>query len=755
MRDQTQDQVFDISRRRFIQAVGIAGVYAISTQLITPSRAIAAIGGEPSSTKQAVNLFVAFDHEGTVEITCHRSDMGQQIRTAIGQIIADEMEADWSRVRIAQALGDARYGDQNTDGSRSIRYNFERLRRLGASVRKMLADAAGQYWAVPSTECVVADHKIIHAKSGQQLDFRDVIGLLATVKVPDDAELSLKSQDQWRYINTAMATVDMKALITGRALFGADVRLPDTKVAVVARPPVVLGKVTSFDAKAALAIPGVLKVIKIPAPSEPLVYQPLGGVAVIATNTWAAIQGRKALKIEWAAGDNGTYDSAAYQKRLEQQTRQPGKIVRSQGNIETGLASAATRLDAEYYVPHLSHAPMEPPVATARLTADGVEVWAATQNPQADQAEVARMLGLQPAQIQVHVTLLGGAFGRKSKPDFSSEAAYLAQQSGFTIRLQWTREDDIQHDFYHTVSAQKLTAGLDDQGRIVAFRHRTVFPSIGALFALNQTGPSGGELSQGFTDSPINAPNLQLEVGEAQAHVRIGWLRSVNNIHHSFAVQSFIAEMAAAAQRDPKDYLLEVIGPARHLTFEGMGDPYPNYGEPLTRYPYDTGRLINVVNLVAASAGWGRQLPEGSGLGVAVHRSFLTYVATVVEVNVSGGELTIPRVWMAIDAGTVVNTDTVINQCQGGAIFGLSCALHAGITMKHGAVEQSNYHDYAVARMNEAPPQIEVQVVASDALPAGVGEPPTPPFAPALCNAIFAATGKRIRQLPIADQLRS
>jgi len=756
MSDLLQAPVFDISRRRFIKAAGIGGVFAMSTQLLSPTRAFAAIAGTSSTTSQAVNLFVAFTKDGTVEITCHRSDMGQHIRTAIGQIIADEMEADWARVRIVQALGDPSYGDQNTDGSRSIRYNFDRLRRLGASVRQMLAAAGGQHWNVPAGECVVANHTISHTKTGRQLDFQDVIKRLMTVEIPQDAAINLKPRDQWRYINTGMASVDMDDLINGRAVFGADVRLPDTKVAVVARPPVVLGKVKSFDASAALAVPGVLKVIAIPAPSAPLAYQPLGGIAVIATNTWAAIQGRNALEIVWDNGANGTYDSREYQQRLEQKAREPGRVIRRQGDINAGLAAATTRLDAEYYVPHLSHAPMEPPVATARITSTGVQVWAATQNPQADQAEVSRMLGLQSAQVEVHVTLLGGAFGRKSKPDFSSEAAYLAQQSGFTIRLQWTREDDIQHDFYHTVSAQKLSAGLDDQGKILAFRHRTVFPSIGALFSAGTTNPSAGELSQGFSDSPIRAPNLQLEVGEAQAHVRIGWLRSVNNIHHCFAVQSFIAEMAAAAQRDPKDYLLEVIGPARLLEFEGMSEPYPNYGETLTRYPYDTGRLAHVINLAAANAGWGRALPPGSGLGIAAHRSFLTYVATVVEVNVgSSGELTIPKVWMAIDAGTVVNTDTVVNQCQGGAVFGLSCALHAGITLQNGAVEQSNYHDYAVARMNEAPPVIEVQVVASDALPAGVGEPPTPPFAPALCNAIDAATGKRVRQLPIGDQLRA
>lgn len=587
-------------------------------------------------------------------------------------------------------------------------------------------------------------------------EYSELVAGLKNMKPPAEEDVRLKPRSQWRYINHSVTAVDMEGILNGRATFGADIRLDNTLVALVARPPVVGGMLKKFDAAAALAVAGVVKVIELPAPKGATRFQPLGGVAVLATNTWAAMEGRRRINPQWQAGPNGSYDSGQYRKSLETSAKNGGDVHRQRGDIEKGLASSATRIEAQYYVPHLTHAPMEPPVATARFSDGQVEVWSACQNPQADRQTVAAMLGVSQDKVTIYVTLLGGAFGRKSKPDFAAEAAWLARESGSAVRVQWTREDDIRHGYYHSVSAQWLEGGLDSEGRLKAWRHNSAFPTIGSTFSAGADRPSGGEVSMGLVNAPYDVPHMQIETGRAKAHARIGWMRSVANIYHAFAAQSFLAELAHAAGRDHREFLLESIGPDRIIDFAGEGTKYANHGASYQDYAYDTARLKHVLKRVTAMAGWGRELPVGRGLGLAVHRSFLTYVATVVEVEMSAaGELSVPAAWVAIDAGTVVNPDTVVNQMQGASIFGLSAALHAQVTMENGAVMQSNYHDYKVARIDEAPPAVDVEVVTSEAPPAGVGEPGTPPFAPALCNAIFAASGQRIRNLPIGEQLRS
>ncbi len=749
-------QYFDMQRRKFLKSSAALGSLVVGTCFLGAApRALAGVLTPPSANAKMANLFVALRPDGMVEITCHRSEMGQQIRTAVAQIVADEMEAAWDKIVVIQAKGDPKYGDQNTDGSRSIRFNLQRLREMGASVRYMMQHAAAKRWGVEPSSCSAVQHLVTHT-SGKTLTYAELVSDALSITPPEANALTLKTREEWRYINTGMAHIDLQDIVTGKATFAADVRAPKALVAIIERPPVVGGKIKLVDDSATRAVKGVIDVVRLPAPTGAPQYQPKGGVAVVAENTWAAMQGRRALKVEWDNGSNGDYNSERFKAQLLETVNAPQELVREKGDAASVLANDTDKLVADYYMPHLTQAPMEPPCATAMYYEDRVDVWASTQNPQADMETVGQMVGMEKEKINVHVTMLGGGFGRKSKPDFSAEAAYVSMKTGKPIRVQWTREDDIQHGYYHAVSAQHIEASLNDQGGIEAYLHRTAFAPIASTFAEGANAPFSFELDLGFTDNPILTPNLKLERGEAPAKARIGWMRSVTNIFHAFAVQSFIAEAAHKAGKDQKDYLLEVIGPDRVLDVTTQNAKYNNYWGNKSVYPLDIARLRGAIEKVADMSGWGRELPKGRGLGIAAHRSFLTYIATVVEVEVSdSGELDIIKSWVSVDAGTVVNTDSVINQTQGGSIYGITTAISGGITFDEGRVQQSNFHDYRVPRMSDSPLEVEVEIIQNGEAPAGVGEPATPVYAPALCNAIFAACGKRIRTLPIGDQLKA
>jgi isoquinoline 1-oxidoreductase beta subunit len=563
---------------------------------------------------------------------------------------------------------------------------------------------------------------------------------------PKKEDLQFKPRSAWRYIGKDAKNYDVQDLCTGKPLFGMDIRHDGMVYAAIAHPPVLGGKVTSVDDKAALQVMGVKQTVAIEPFHTPHAFQALGGVAVIADNTFAAFKGRKNLKVVWDNGANSVYSSDPYKKQLQETARKPAKVVRNVGDVDAEFAKGGKVIEAEYYTPHLAHASMEPPVAVAEFRDGKVTVWAPTQNPQGLQQTVAQVLGLKPEDVTCHVTLLGGGFGRKSKPDYAVEAAILAKKTGRPVKVVWSREDDIQFDYYDSVAATYFKAMLDSNGKPAAWLQRSVFPPIGSTFALNQTYGGDGEMAMGWSDVPFDLPNHRAENGQASAHVRIGWLRSVANIYHAFGVQSFANELAYAAGRDPLDYLLSLIGPPRILDFKRP----PRDEDKL--YPFDAGRLRRVTELAAGKAGWGkRQLGKGTGLGIAAHRSFLTYVATVVEVHVNEkGELRIPAVHTAVDAGTVVNPETVRAQFEGAAVFGTSIARSGEITATAGVVDQSNFHNYQVARMNQAPYRTSVHIIDDGAPPAGVGEPGVPPYVPALCNAIYAATGKRIRELPLS-----
>lgn len=747
----------NVSRRSFLQGALAGSAFVLGARFL-PEPLWADEEKAPAPLQPGLWTSIAAD--GTVTIIAHRTEMGNGIKTSLPIVLADELGADWKRVKVEQALGDPKYGDQETDTSHSVRDFFDLMRQTGAAARVMLIGAAAAQWNVPAGECDTSEpHFVVHRASGRKLGFGELAEPAAKQPVPAVADLKLNPRNAWRYIGKDNHHLfDLPDMVTGKASYGIDQKLDGMVYAAIERPVVLGAAVKAHDDKEALKVAGVRQTIAVDPLRLPHGHQPLGGVAVIADNTWAAFQGRKKLKVEWDNRSHEGYNSEQFRKNATDTARKAGQLVRNIGDVEGAFAKGGKIVEAEYYTPHLAHAPMEPPVALADVRDGKAYIWAPTQDPQQLQKTVADLVGIKAEDVICRVTLLGGGFGRKSFQDFAAEAAVLSKKLSKPVKVTWSREDDIRFCYYHPAAAMYFKAALGSEGKPAAWLQRTVFQGSNTTTDAGNPGeaekeilvPGQDETDNGWTDVPYDLANHRAEIAQARGNVRIGWLRSVTNAFHAFGVQSFADELAHAAGKDPVQYQLDLIGAARKIDFNGT--KYQNYGAALEQFPYDTGRLRRVIEIAAEKSGWGKRANgKGRGMGIAAHRSFLTYVATVVEVEVdSRGQVHIPNVWTALDAGTIVSPDNVRYQFVGAAVFAASLALFGEITASNGAVEQSNFNNYQVARMNRAPRNTEVHIVESDAPPAGVGEPGVPPFAPALCNAIFAATGKRVRELPLS-----
>ncbi|AIZ43547.1 xanthine dehydrogenase family protein molybdopterin-binding subunit [Cellulophaga baltica] len=721
--------VQNVSRRSFIKGIGLA-----SGGLIIASGA-SLFNSCSVETKELIafnpNLFVQLNSDGSLILVASRSEMGQGVRTSLTSVIADEMEADWDRVRISQAVGDVKYGDQNTDGSKSVRLLYEEMRKIGAATKAVLIAAAAKKWEIAAEDCHAENHFILNTQ-GDKIAFGDLVEIAKTLEVPE--EVQLKDPKDFKYIGKYLPSKDVKNLANGSAVFGLDARLEGMKFAAVKRCPVAFGKVVSFDKTAALKIAGVIDVVEIPMIIKP--FGPLGGVAVVATNTWAAFKGRDALEVVWDLGDNKSYDSEKYMEEITANVQKKGSVVKSLGDVDQAFKKASKTIESTYQLPHLVHAPMEVPNAVAWVKEGSCEIWAPTQEPQRTRTEVSEFLETSEDNVTVNVTFLGGGFGRKSKPDYVVEAVAVSKAINSPVQVVWTREDDIQHSYFHTVSSQHMKGSIDTDGKVTGWLHRFAFPTIGSTFSPGADEPASWEAASA-ANVPFEIPNMQFETGKAPAHVRIGWLRSVINIPHGFAINVFADELAYEAGIDPLEFRLNLIGSDR-------------IEETQNDYKYDTARLKHVLKTAAKNAEWGKELPEGHAMGLAVHYSFLSYVASVVEVSVINDKVKVHNIHSVIDCGLAVNKNTITAQMEGAAIFGMSLAFYGKITAKDGAIEQSNFHDYQMIRMPQVP-NIHVEIVENNERPTGVGEPGVPVIAPAIVNAIFKASGKRYKNLPLME----
>lgn len=728
-----------INRRDFVKLFGLA-----STGII--------LGCSISSDKKdfipqvdgtfTPNLFVQIQKDGNIILMASRSEMGQGIRTSLASAIADELEADWQYITVKQATGDAKYGNQNTDGSRSVRTLLEPMRKMGATAKAMLITAAAKKWNVAAEDCKAENHFIINTKNNDKIFYGDLVEAASKVAIPAEETIQLKKAEDFKFIGKTLKSVDLKDFTHGTATYGIDVRIPDMKFAAIARCPVTFGTVKSFDATNAKKTQGVEKVFQIDrlVPPTGQFFGALGGVAVIANNTWAAFQGKLNLEIEWNYGDNHSFDTDKYKEKLTQRLQEKGKLVPgSIGNVHSAFDAADKIVEATYHVPFLAHAPMEVPNATAWFQKDKIDVWAPVQDPQTARAELAHFFEIPLENITINVTFLGGAFGRKSKSDFVVEAVALSKEINAPVQVVWTREDDIQNSFYHATSAQYAKGSLDKNGNVTGWFQRIGLPSITSSFKPLSDYAAGFEFGMGYTNNPYKLANFRLENIKAEANLRIGWMRSVVNIHSGFGNNCFVDEMAFAAKKDAVQFHLDLLGK-------------DNIVDGKSEFPYNSKRMKDVLQNTAKKANWGKVLPKNHGLGVAIHYSFYSYVATIVEVSVVENKVKVENIWTTIDCGLALNKDNVKSQLEGAAIFGMSLAMYGKISVKEGAVEQHNFFDYEMTRMKDAP-KIHVDIIENlNEKPTGVGEPGVPVMAPAICNAIFSATGKRFRSLPLVDE---
>ncbi len=708
-----------VSRRRFlVQSAAAGGGLVIGLSLPTAVRRVLAQEAPKTGKPVNPNAFIRIAPDDTVTILLKHSEMGQGVATSLAMVVAEELECDWTKVRSEHAPADmayahTAYGMQMTGGSTSTWESFDQLRTAGAMARQMLIAAAAGRWNVPESECKAENGVVVHGE--KKLRYGELAA--AAAKLPAPGAVKLKDRKDWKLIGKPTHRLDSPDKITGKAQFGIDVRRPGMLVALVARSPYFGGKVKAFRAEKAKAVAGVVNVVQIPS-----------GVAVLARHFWAARLGREALEIDWDPGTEASHSTAAQREQYRTLVRSAGSVAATKGDAEAAMARAAKTVEAEYEVPYLAHAMMEPLNCTVEITPGKCEIWTGTQFQTGDQAAAAKIAGLKPEQVKVHTPFLGGGFGRRANPnaDFVSEAVHLARAAGKPVKVLWTREDDIRGGYYRPMWMSRMRAGLDAGGRISGWTHTVVGQSIlgGTPFSAMIKNGIDETSVEGAADSPYlkAVADHRVDLHTPQVPVTVLWWRSVGHSHTAFAVESFVDELAHSAGKDPVAFRREIC----------QHDP----------------RRLRVVDLCAEKFGWGKPLPPGHAAGFAVHESFRSLVAHAAEVSVEDGAIRVHRVVTAVDCGPTVNPNGVEAQMQGGIIFGLSAALFGEITFKDGRVEQSNFHDYPIVRMAQAP-RIEVHVVESEEQMGGTGEPGVPPVAPAVANAVFALTGKRLRRLPL------
>jgi isoquinoline 1-oxidoreductase beta subunit len=716
----------NVSRRKFLKQSGaVAGGLWLGITL--PNIAMAKLGIAQESAFNP-NAFIHIAENGDTLIYCGRCEMGQGISTALPAAVADELEADWSRVTVKQADGNEElFGPQATGGSASIRVMYIPMREAGAAAKAMLIAAAAQKWQIRTDDCKADSHFVINLKTKEKLAYGQLASLAADMPVPEN--VTLKSKPDYKYIGKDIARHNQGDIVKGELTYGVDTKMPGLKYAAVVHCPVFEGKLKSVDKTAALAMPGVEAVVEIPRMEVP--FGSIGGVGVVADNTWTAQQAIKKLVIEWDLGSNKTYDSKAYKAQLVKNVEAPAELAAERGDVKKAFENAKHTLSATYTGGHLSHSPMEPNASVVWVQENSCEVWAATQSPADIQQVLAQYLDRKPKDILVHVTMAGGAFGRKFKCDYVQEAAALSKAVNAPVQLTWSREEDTRTGYYHSINAQHIEAALDEDGNVSGWLHRAAFMPIASLFDDSVERAPKGSLGDIF-NHPFGIENMRTESGEAKRHTRIGWYRAVYAIFYGFAFGTFADEMATKVGKDTLSFLNNI---------------YDNNKNP--KQQDQVKRSKGALALAAKESKWHSRdkLPKNQGIGIAVHYSFQSYVAMAVLVEVDGDKIKVLEVDCAVDCGQVLNIDSAKAQMEGAVVMATALSLRTEIVFREGAVVNSNFHNYPVLRINEMP-KVRSHFIDNGDDPTGLGEPGLGPFPAALSNAVFAASGKRYRDLP-------